>query len=93
MHVCAVVQMLTVATSFEAPVKFIYPLAADMQRAYPYAVLGLGDIVIPAIVIAMLRNLDIELLQADETAAATATDSSASIYNWAGGRRYRLLQQ
>jgi Signal peptide peptidase len=81
--------MMTVATSFEAPVKFIYPLAADVERAYPYAVLGVEDIVIPAIVIAMLRNLDKELLQADETAAAAtaAADSSASIYNWAGGRR------
>jgi minor histocompatibility antigen H13 len=86
MSYCA--QMLTVATSFEAPVKFIYPLAADVTRAYPYAVLGLGDIVVPGIVIAMLRNLDKELLLADETAAAaTAADSSASIYNWAGGRR------
>ncbi|KAG5175518.1 signal peptide peptidase-domain-containing protein, partial [Tribonema minus] len=63
--------MLTVATRFEAPVKFIFPLPADVERAYPFAVLGLGDIVIPAIVISLLRNLDKSLAERDAGRAGT----------------------
>jgi hypothetical protein len=41
--------MMTVATSVEAPVKFLYtapPPLDDIPRVYPFSVLGLGDVVI-----------------------------------------------
>mmetsp|Transcript_7582 Transcript_7582/g.9428 ORF Transcript_7582/g.9428 Transcript_7582/m.9428 type:complete len:471 (-) Transcript_7582:338-1750(-) len=59
--------MMTVATKVEAPVKFLYPYsptaiaqAAELgtPRAYPFSVLGLGDVVIPGIFCAMMRKID-----------------------------------
>jgi len=54
--------MMTVATKIEAPVKFLFAgtaLPVDGGK-YPFGVLGLGDIVIPGIFIAMLREFDVE---------------------------------
>ena len=53
--------MITVATKIEAPVKFLFAGATLPEGGkYPFGVLGLGDIVIPGIFLAMLREFDIE---------------------------------
>jgi len=52
--------MVTVAKSFEAPIKLIFPqdLIEHGLSAEKYALLGLGDIVIPGIFIALLLRYD-----------------------------------
>lgn len=53
--------MLTVATKIEAPVKLLFASnVIPPEGKYPFGVLGLGDIVIPGIFLAMLRQFDIE---------------------------------
>ncbi|OEU21469.1 Peptidase_A22B-domain-containing protein [Fragilariopsis cylindrus CCMP1102] len=53
--------MITVATKIEAPVKFLFAGTTLPEGGkYPFGVLGLGDIVIPGIFLAMLREFDIE---------------------------------
>lgn len=51
--------MVTVATSFDAPIKLIFPreFATATEKA-KYSILGLGDIVIPGIFIALLLRYD-----------------------------------
>ncbi|KAK9497339.1 hypothetical protein O3M35_004676 [Rhynocoris fuscipes] len=55
--------MVTVAKSFEAPVKLIFPqdLLENGLSANNFAMLGLGDIVIPGIFIALLLRFDCSL--------------------------------
>ncbi|EDV23459.1 uncharacterized protein TRIADDRAFT_58104 [Trichoplax adhaerens] len=48
--------MVTVATSFEAPIKYIIEKGINSTN---YAMLGLGDIVIPGIYIALLLRFDL----------------------------------
>lgn len=52
--------MVTVARSFEAPIKLVFPqdLISNGLAASNFAVLGLGDIVIPGIFIALLLRFD-----------------------------------
>lgn len=52
--------MVTVAKSFEAPIKLVFPqdLFTNGLSASNFAVLGLGDIVIPGIFIALLLRFD-----------------------------------
>ncbi|XP_020620404.1 minor histocompatibility antigen H13-like [Orbicella faveolata] len=52
--------MVTVAKSFEAPIKLIFPmdLLEKGLSASNFAMLGLGDIVIPGIFIALLLRFD-----------------------------------
>ncbi|XP_055594026.1 minor histocompatibility antigen H13 [Uranotaenia lowii] len=52
--------MVTVAKSFEAPIKLVFPqdLITNGLNASNFAVLGLGDIVIPGIFIALLLRFD-----------------------------------
>ncbi|KAJ8360823.1 hypothetical protein SKAU_G00173480 [Synaphobranchus kaupii] len=55
--------MVTVAKSFEAPVKLVFPQDL-MERGLDgsnFAMLGLGDIVIPGIFIALLLRFDVSL--------------------------------
>eukprot|EP01118_Nematostelium_gracile_P007225 TRINITY_DN233_c0_g7_i1.p1 TRINITY_DN233_c0_g7~~TRINITY_DN233_c0_g7_i1.p1 ORF type:complete len:355 (-),score=93.43 TRINITY_DN233_c0_g7_i1:68-1066(-) len=49
--------MVTVAKSFDAPIKLLFPksLAAEV---YEFSMLGLGDIVIPGVFIALLLRFD-----------------------------------
>lgn len=51
--------MVTVATSFDAPIKLIFPreFATETEKA-KNSILGLGDIVIPGIFIALLLRYD-----------------------------------
>jgi len=53
--------MVTVATSFEAPIKLLFPmdLLENGLWAKNFAMLGLGDIVIPGIFIALLLRYDV----------------------------------
>jgi minor histocompatibility antigen H13 len=57
--------MMTVATSVEAPVKFLYtapPPLDNIPRVYPFSVLGLGDVVIPGLFVRLMYTVD-EILQ------------------------------
>ncbi|SBS88593.1 signal peptide peptidase, putative [Plasmodium malariae] len=47
--------MVTVAKSFEAPVKLLFPVSKDPVH---YSMLGLGDIIIPGIVISLCLRFD-----------------------------------
>lgn len=52
--------MVTVAKSFEAPIKFVFP-QDFLQKGFDgtnFAMLGLGDVVIPGIFIALLLRFD-----------------------------------
>ena len=53
--------MMTVATKVEAPVKLLFPADPEhmFQRSYPFSVLGLGDLVVPGIMCAFARRLDL----------------------------------
>jgi minor histocompatibility antigen H13 len=56
--------MVTVAKSFEAPIKLVFPqdlLEKGPMDASNFAMLGLGDIVIPGIFIALLLRYDLSL--------------------------------
>jgi len=55
--------MVTVAKSFEAPIKLVFPqdLLENGLNAGNFAMLGLGDIVIPGIFIALLLRYDVSL--------------------------------
>ncbi|XP_042160092.1 minor histocompatibility antigen H13-like isoform X2 [Oncorhynchus tshawytscha] len=55
--------MVTVAKSFEAPIKLVFPqdLLEKGLGASQFAMLGLGDIVIPGIFIALLLRFDVSL--------------------------------
>ncbi|XP_011308264.1 minor histocompatibility antigen H13 [Fopius arisanus] len=52
--------MVTVAKSFEAPIKVVFPqdLLEQGLKAEKFAMLGLGDIVVPGIFIALLLRFD-----------------------------------
>lgn len=52
--------MVTVAKSFEAPIKLVFPrdIFASNANATNFAMLGLGDIVVPGIFIALLLRFD-----------------------------------
>jgi hypothetical protein len=55
--------MMTVATKVEAPVKFLYTAPpSDVERSYPFSVLGLGDVVIPGLFVRLMSKID-EILQ------------------------------
>ncbi|CBJ30784.1 minor histocompatibility antigen H13, putative [Ectocarpus siliculosus] len=64
--------MMTVATKIEAPVKFLFPSLTDPSKRYPFSVLGLGDIVIPATFCTLMRSFDIYLEGARQAEAAAA---------------------
>ena len=52
--------MVTVAKSFDAPIKLVFPqdLLENGLAAKNFAMLGLGDIVIPGIFIALMLRYD-----------------------------------
>jgi minor histocompatibility antigen H13 len=57
--------MVTVAKSFEAPIKLVFPQDV-LEKGFDannFAMLGLGDIVIPGIFIALLLRFDVSLNQ------------------------------
>ncbi|XP_072943081.1 minor histocompatibility antigen H13 [Epargyreus clarus] len=60
--------MVTVAKSFEAPIKLVFPqdLLINGLNASNFAMLGLGDIVVPGIFIALLLRFDKSLKRNSE---------------------------
>merc|ERR1719209_1467350 len=73
--------MITVAKSFEAPIKLVFPqdlLQNGPLSANNFAMLGLGDIVIPGIFIALLLRFDLRSLNKSAT-AATGGDAAAAV--------------
>jgi len=50
--------MVTVAKSFDAPIKLLFPKNLLTGDAFQFSMLGLGDIVIPGIFIALLLRYD-----------------------------------
>ncbi|XP_074642126.1 signal peptide peptidase-like [Tubulanus polymorphus] len=61
--------MVTVAKSFEAPIKLVFPqdILEKGLGASNFAMLGLGDIVIPGIFIALLLRFDVSLKRNSRT--------------------------
>jgi minor histocompatibility antigen H13 len=61
--------MVTVAKSFEAPIKLVFPqdLLEKGLEANNFAMLGLGDIVLPGIFIALLLRFDVHLSRNSRT--------------------------
>ncbi|XP_066996666.1 minor histocompatibility antigen H13 [Anabrus simplex] len=61
--------MVTVAKSFEAPIKLVFPqdLLEQGLAANNFAMLGLGDIVVPGIFIALLLRFDYSLKRNSNT--------------------------
>ncbi|XP_066152284.1 minor histocompatibility antigen H13 [Euwallacea fornicatus] len=61
--------MVTVAKSFEAPIKLVFPqdILTNGLSANNFAMLGLGDIVIPGIFIALLLRFDHSLKRKTKT--------------------------
>jgi len=61
--------MVTVAKSFEAPIKLVFPqdLLEKGLAANNFAMLGLGDVVIPGIFIALLLRFDNSLKRKHNT--------------------------
>ncbi|GBP50503.1 Minor histocompatibility antigen H13 [Eumeta japonica] len=60
--------MVTVAKSFEAPIKLVFPqdILVNGLSASNFAMLGLGDIVVPGIFIALLLRFDKSLQRGSE---------------------------
>ncbi|XP_030838960.1 minor histocompatibility antigen H13 [Strongylocentrotus purpuratus] len=61
--------MVTVAKSFEAPIKLVFPqdILEKGLEANNFAMLGLGDIVIPGIFIALLLRFDVSRSKGSRT--------------------------
>jgi len=69
--------MVTVATKIEAPVKLLFAgNSVPTLGKYPFAVLGLGDIVIPGVFLAMLRQFDIEQWYNNNESTTTTTTTA-----------------
>lgn len=66
--------MVTVAKNFDAPIKLVFPqdLLENGLSAKNFAMLGLGDIVIPGIFIALLLRFDLSLKRKSRTYFYTA---------------------
>jgi len=50
--------MVSVAKNFDAPIKLLFPRAAAPGVEKPFSMLGLGDIVIPGVFVALLLRYD-----------------------------------
>merc|ERR1719199_1192725 len=51
--------MVTVAKSFQAPIKLVFPRGWDEPKEKQFSMLGLGDIVIPGLFVALMLRWDI----------------------------------
>eukprot|EP00288_Rhodomonas_lens_P003256 CAMPEP_0177719460 /NCGR_PEP_ID=MMETSP0484_2-20121128/16112_1 /TAXON_ID=354590 /ORGANISM="Rhodomonas lens, Strain RHODO" /LENGTH=378 /DNA_ID=CAMNT_0019231673 /DNA_START=14 /DNA_END=1150 /DNA_ORIENTATION=- len=56
--------MVTVAKSFQAPIKLVFPRDWDAPKEQQFSMLGLGDIVIPGLFIALMLRMDVHRAQA-----------------------------
>jgi minor histocompatibility antigen H13 len=55
--------MVSVATNFDAPIKVLFPRDIFTTEAFRFTMLGLGDIVIPGIYVALCLRFDLYLHQ------------------------------
>jgi minor histocompatibility antigen H13 len=71
--------MEEVATRVEGPIKLLFPLPAEDARGRPspYSMLGLGDIIVPGIHLALLLRFD-GALRAEARGAAAAPAAAAA---------------
>ena len=52
-------RLMVQAKSFDAPIKLLFPRALEEgSKAMPFSMLGLGDIVIPGIFVALILRFD-----------------------------------
>jgi len=74
--------MVTVAKSFDAPIKLMFPLDwyADPPK---FSMLGLGDIVIPGIFVALCLKYDMERFL--KTKNRNINDLKLGYFNWCFG--------
>ena len=72
--------MMTVATKVDAPIKFLFPASLESMptRSYPFSVLGLGDIVVPGVMAALARKIDVEGLPESQFTVPTISEMTAS---------------
>ena len=52
--------MVTVAKSFDAPIKLLFPRVVEPGSKSPFSMLGLGDIVVPGIYVALTLRMDLQ---------------------------------
>lgn len=52
--------MVSVAKSFDAPIKLLFPRGLDESGVRQFSMLGLGDIVIPGIFVALMLRYDVQ---------------------------------
>ncbi|EGG16536.1 peptidase A22B family protein [Cavenderia fasciculata] len=71
--------MVTVAKSFDAPIKLLFPKDI-FASTYQFTMLGLGDIVMPGIFIALLLKFDRSLASSDKTMKTTYFTSNLISY-------------
>ena len=88
---------VSVARSFDAPIKLLFPRAMDLEKAAkPFSMLGLGDIVIPGVFVALLLRYD--ALQHFKTgyfhrwALSTTAETSVAIHSWADSDNRCFIQ-
>jgi len=71
--------MVTVATQIEAPAKFLFAAVREAgDTRYPFSVLGLGDVVVPGAFVSLLRQVDVDGLEADTSGVKPSARSSAT---------------
>jgi minor histocompatibility antigen H13 len=72
--------MIAVATKLDAPIKFLFPLGDIDQWGKPgFSLLGLGDIVVPGILLALLLRMDAtKFLRSSSGAALVKTNHSSA---------------
>lgn len=73
--------MMTVATKVDAPIKFLFPasILSMPARPYPFSVLGLGDIVVPGVMAALARKIDVEGLPSNSFTVPTISEMTAVV--------------
>ncbi|KAL8427461.1 hypothetical protein Efla_003908 [Eimeria flavescens] len=67
--------MVSVAKAFEGPAKLIFPVQLS---PFQYSILGLGDIVIPGVLISMCLRFDAFLAQQQQQTAASSSSPTSS---------------
>jgi minor histocompatibility antigen H13 len=71
--------MLTVAKSVDAPIKLMFPYNLKKTEAPQFSMLGLGDIVIPGIFVALCLKYDIDRRVQN---AKNMEDFKTPYFNW-----------
>jgi minor histocompatibility antigen H13 len=72
--------MVTVAKSFDAPIKLVFPRDIFATGAYEFSMLGLGDIVIPGVFVALLLRFDRS--QAQQRHRHGEAAGATPMFNW-----------